>query len=688
MSPTKVSVPQGGTFLTSVPLGSVIVAQATDVLSAVTSTTGTKVLTNTAGLISWESTADWLIPPIIEWYDPTGGLPADPEIGDRYGADATAEGWTIDYIYEWDGDVWVESEPEDGWMVWALLELMFFVFFSGGWMEVGSDSFLGLDGLNANSNIDIGIYDFTTTGDITAGNLNISNWNTAYGWGDHSTEGYLTTLAFAGLSDYPVDAAGALSNDGAGNLSWSVVGAGDMILAGIQSVTGLKTFDPSKLAMKGSSTGITTIATANDGATDYTATLQKATGTLAYLTDITGTNSGTNTGDQTSLTNISDTKANFDTACSDGNFIFVGDAPTAHAASHAVGGADTVLPADPGADRYLMWDDDPGELVWADAAGGASQLSDLSDVGVTTPTDKNALMADGDSWESRALVEADISDLGTYAATDQTFYIGTTQVAINRGSGALTLAGITLTTPNIGVAEGTSLLLSGLTASEILGTDADKNIVSLAVATYPSLTELSYVKGLSSAIQTQLGGKAPSANPTFTGTVILPKTIEIQDTSADHQYVLAVSELTADRIITLPLLTGADEFVFKDFIQTLTNKTLTKPVINATNPSAEVYTPDAAATATMDCSLSNTHRITMPAGNITIAVSNVTNAQKFIIEITQDGTGSRTVTWFAGISWPAATAPTLTTGANKRDWFGFERTGADTYLGCVIAQNL
>lgn len=46
--------------------------------------------------------------------------------------------------------------------------------------------------------------------------------------------------------------------------------------------------------------------------------------------------------------------------------------------------------------------------------GGAEQLSDLSDVGVTTPTDKNALMADGDSWESRALVEADISDLGTY----------------------------------------------------------------------------------------------------------------------------------------------------------------------------------------------------------------------------------------------------------------------------------
>ena len=38
---------------------------------------------------------------------------------------------------------------------------------------------------------------------------------------------------------------------------------------------------------------------------------------------------------------------------------------------------------------------------------------------------------------------------------------------------------------------------------------------------------------------------------------------QINDTTADHQYVLAVSELTADRTITLPLLTGNDDFVFQ-----------------------------------------------------------------------------------------------------------------------------
>ena len=49
--------------------------------------------------------------------------------------------------------------------------------------------------------------------------------------------------------------------------------------------------------------------------------------------------------------------------------------------------------------------------------GSVSELSDLSDVNTSTPTNRNALIADGVDFESRALVEADISDLGTYLAS-------------------------------------------------------------------------------------------------------------------------------------------------------------------------------------------------------------------------------------------------------------------------------
>lgn len=69
-----------------------------------------------------------------------------------------------------------------------------------------------------------------------------------------------------------------------------------------------------------------------------------------------------------------------------------------------------------GTDGQVLTTDGAGNLAFetVSGGGGASQLSDLSDVGVTTPTNRNVLVADGDSWESRALVEADISDLGSY----------------------------------------------------------------------------------------------------------------------------------------------------------------------------------------------------------------------------------------------------------------------------------
>jgi hypothetical protein len=54
----------------------------------------------------------------------------------------------------------------------------------------------------------------------------------------------------------------------------------------------------------------------------------------------------------------------------------------------------------------------------------------------------------------------------------------------------------------------TAPILSSLTVSQLLALDGSGNIQSLAIATYPSLAELSYVKGTTSSIQTQLDSKA------------------------------------------------------------------------------------------------------------------------------------------------------------------------------------
>jgi hypothetical protein len=54
-------------------------------------------------------------------------------------------------------------------------------------------------------------------------------------------------------------------------------------------------------------------------------------GTLATQSGtFSGTSSGTNTGDQTTIVGITGTKAQFNTAVTDGDILYVGDAPTAH----------------------------------------------------------------------------------------------------------------------------------------------------------------------------------------------------------------------------------------------------------------------------------------------------------------------------------------------------------------------
>ena len=93
------------------------------------------------------------------------------------------------------------------------------------------------------------------------------------------------------------------------------------------------------------------------------------------------------------------------------------------------------------------------------------------------------------------------------------------------------------------------------------------------------------------------------------------------------------------------------------------------------------------ATVTFDLNAANTHTVTL-GGNRTLAISNETAGQKFIIKLVQDGTGSRTVSWFSTIKWAGGVVPTLTTTANKADVFGFICTGADAYDGFVVGYNV
>ena len=102
---------------------------------------------------------------------------------------------------------------------------------------------------------------------------------------------------------------------------------------------------------------------------------------------------------------------------------------------------------------------------------------------------------------------------------------------------------------------------------------------------------------------------------------------------------------------------------------------------------SSVETNSDGATITFDLNESNLHEVTLGGGR-TLAISNETVGQRFILKLKQDGTGSRTVTWFSTIKWPGGLEPTLTETAGKADYFSFVVTGTDTYDGFVIGYNL
>lgn len=141
-----------------------------------------------------------------------------------------------------------------------------------------------------------------------------------------------------------------------------------------------------------------------------------------------------------------------------------------------------------------------------------------------------------------------------------------------------------------------------------------------------------------------------SASYFIPAVMTLPK---IWDTSADHKYSFGVSELAADRTITLPLLTGNDTFVFQAHTQTLTNKTLTSPVINGLDASLTAkgiieQATDAEAIARTDTaralSPSNLAAVTTASAISGMILSPSDKSYKLVVKCPFAGTINETVT--------------------------------------------
>ena len=146
-----------------------------------------------------------------------------------------------------------------------------------------------------------------------------------------------------------------------------------------------------------------------------------------------------------------------------------------------------------------------------------------------------------------------------------------------------------------------------------------------------------------------------------------------------------ISSISNTGTVTLP--TSTDTLVGRATTDTLTNKTLTTPAI--TNPTVTNYvettfTANSSTAITLDLANGTVQIITL-TGNATITMPTATAGKSFIIMLKQDATGSRSVTWTT-VKYPGGTAPTITATASRQDIFSFFADGTNWY-GVVVAQN-
>jgi hypothetical protein len=92
-----------------------------------------------------------------------------------------------------------------------------------------------------------------------------------------------------------------------------------------------------------------------------------------------------------------------------------------------------------------------------------------------------------------------------------------------------------------------------------------------------------------------------------------------------------------------------------------------------------------AATIAVNAALGNDFRVTLGGNRTMGAPSNPADGQMIIFELTQDGTGSRTVTWNAAYNFGVTSAPALSTAAGATDQVGFKYNTAKSKWLCTGA---
>ena len=241
--------------------------------------------------------------------------------------------------------------------------------------------------------------------------------------------------------------------------------------------------------------------------------------------------------------------------------------------------------------------------VTGNVTGTVSDISNhginaLSDVTITSSADGDFLRWTGSAWVNDA-VNLTSDTVGDYVKN----LVQGNGITISNNSGEGATPGIAIDTSIV------QTRVSNVTDTEIGYLDGVTSAIQTQInskaptsgptftgtTTLPSTTsignvsdaEIGYLDGVTSAIQTQLNTKAPTASPTFTGTVTVPTPIgntnastkAYVDSTASTTATNAGTALTNHEADTTNIhgITDTSILVTTTGTQTLTNKTITSP---------------------------------------------------------------------------------------------------------------
>jgi hypothetical protein len=278
---------------------------------------------------------------------------------------------------------------------------------------------------------------------------------------------------------------------------------------------------------------------------------------------------------------------------------------------------------------------------------------------------------------------------GTYAAQLLTYnYVAETWGLVGSGSGTVSSVALADTT-GLFTVSGSPVTSTGtidlntpntLTVSTVLVTDSGGHIGSSTTTS----TELGYVHGVTSAIQTQLNAKQATGNyiTALTGDV----------TASGPGSSAATLAATSNATLTsLSALTSASALAT---VGTVTSGTWSSTVHNASvtgslkdgnyhiEPSETSNSASTSAT-TIDLSAAAAQSITL-SSNTTLTLSNPQVGGAYVLRIVQ-GSSSYTVAWPASVLWSGGTTPVITTTNAYTDVVNLYWDG--TFYYGTISQN-